>query len=97
MKTILECSVCHRRGNGEWAGWHKEHIEHNDFTFYGEDEKPPSKTYKDSIKLCIPGSRDLYSAIFGCQPLLAGCNCFRSLAWSSYDRRMGVLETNTKD
>ena len=59
------------------------------------DEKPPSN--KDSIKLCIPSSRDLYSVIFGCRPLLAGVNCFRSLAWACYDRRVSILETNTEE
>ena len=57
------------------------------------DEEPPSS--KDSIKLCIPSSGDIRSVIFGCRPLLAGANCFRSLALFSQYRRNRILETNT--
>ena len=60
------------------------------------DEEPPSAG-EDSSKLCISSSWDLHSVIFGCQPLLAGVNCFRSLAWFGYDRRGRILGFNTED
>ena len=57
-------------------------------------DEPPSKVHKDSIKLCIPSSGDLRSVIFGCPPLQAGNNNFRSLVALGWGRRVGVLETN---
>ena len=60
-------------------------------------DEPPSKVHKDSIKLCISRSRDLYSVIFGCQPLLAGVNCFRSLAWVSDSGRVGILASHREN
>ena len=60
-------------------------------------DEPPSESNQDSIKLCLSRKRDLHSVIFGCQPLLAGCNSFRSLVAFGEHRRGGVLETNQKD
>mgnify|MGYP001571896090 CR=1 FL=1 len=61
------------------------------------NEEPPSKGDKDSFKLCISSSWDIHSVIFGCQPLLAGCNCFRSLVALGRDRRGSVLAANKED
>ena len=61
------------------------------------DDKPPSKGDKDSPKLCIPSSWDIRSVIYGCQPLLAGVNSFRSLAWISFYRRDSILDVNKEN
>ena len=61
------------------------------------NEEPPSKSNKDKLKLCIPSSGDLYSAIFGCHPLQAGNNNFRSLVAFSGIRRGSILEAHRKD
>ena len=58
------------------------------------DEEPPPKVHKDSSKLCIPCSRDLRSIIFGCPPLQAGNNSFRSLVMLGSLRRNRLLAFN---
>ena len=58
------------------------------------DEEPPPEVDKNSLKLCISRSGDLRSVIFGCQPLLAGNNNFRSLVALGWGRRVGVLAVN---
>ena len=85
MKSIVECNICFKQGDGYWAGQHKIDTGHEWFDMVVEDE-PPSESNSDSFKLCLFGSRDLYSTLFGCQPLLAGNNSFRSLAWFSDHR-----------
>ena len=79
MNPIMRCNTCLQCGDGYWAGEHTvNNPGHVWFTMGGEDE-PPSKSRKNSFKLCFSGSRDLYGTIFGCQPLLASNNSFRSL------------------
>ena len=57
-----------------------------------EEEKPPSNSNQNNFKLYVPGSRDLYRLVFGCRPLQAGNNSFRSLALLSSDRRNRFLD-----
>ena len=60
-------------------------------------DEPPSKINKNSSELCVSRSGDLDSIIFGCPPLLAGSNNFRSLVMLGNNRRVGLLETNRAD
>lgn len=83
---MIECNICFKRGDKVWVKWHKENIGHSDFTILREDEEPPSKRNKDSFELCVPRGGDLDGIIFGCQPLLAGNNNFRSLVWACHNR-----------
>ncbi len=43
MKPTVKCEICHRRGDGHWAGWHREIIGHNDFTLLGVEDEPPER------------------------------------------------------
>jgi len=63
----VKCNICLECGDGYWAGEHKNMTDHNSFVLlYGGEDEPPPESRKNSFKLCLSGSRDLYSALFGC-------------------------------
>ena len=62
-----------------------------------EQDKPPPKSSPNNLELCVPCGWDIRRLVFGCQPLLASNNSFRSLVMLSGGRRTGFLATNRKD